>query len=224
MASPVQLSDLPIATIAANDDLMLIRQGLTDYQIAVSAIRQIDLGALGGVPAGPVASDLMLISRKNVSTQLFENFTIQFCQAGFPKSTKMWFYNNLPPAPNWSVVSGTGDKLLAVATPIIGAVPAVPYKGITAGNQGGTWQQEGVGGGTGALTADQIPPHTHRIPAGKRSSGSSQNPGFARRAEDFDNDSVITSSTGNGTTGQTHNHGSAWRPFANVGVIGNKDF
>ena len=34
MSSPVQLSNLPVATSAALTDLTLLRKGLTDYQIS----------------------------------------------------------------------------------------------------------------------------------------------------------------------------------------------
>ena len=136
MSSPVQISDLPVATTAADNDLLLLRKGLTDYQCAVSIIRNINIQALDPVPSGsPAQTDLMLVSR--VIGGQPQNFSIQFCQAGVPKGTRMWFWNALPPAPNWSVVNGTGGNLLAAQD------FNTTYAGnVSAGSTAGTWQQQ----------------------------------------------------------------------------------
>lgn len=210
MSSPVQISDLPVASSAVNGDLMLLRKGLTDYQINVTAIRQLDLTVFAPVPA-PQANDLLFLQR---GANVYAAF---FSQVGLVQNTKAWFYQNTAP-PGWSIMTGTGDKLLAVA----GTSPP----GYTiAGIGQGSWQQEGVNGGIpgGGLTPAQLPPHTHIVPGGKDDAGSSLNPGMARRGRTFDPDNPIPTDGGTGLTGSPHNHGSSWRPLANVGIICNKD-
>lgn len=211
----VQLSDLPVASSAADADLMLIRNGLTDYQIAVSLVRSINIPGFSNLPSNyAVDSDYLMINRGSV------NYKITYGQVGFAKGTKMWFYNTTPPT-NWSLIENTGDRLLAVSD------STSKYKGLTPGQSGGTWQQEGVGGGTpgGGLSVAQLPPHQHRVPVGKETAGSSINPGLATRGKKFDADVTLTSYDGseNGLLGSPHNHGNLWRPLANIGLLANKD-
>jgi hypothetical protein len=224
MASPVNLSDLPVATSAANNDLMLIRKGLTDYQIAVQAIRQINIAALDPIPGGtPVQTDLLMISRTIGGTP--QNFRVQFAQVGFPKNTRMWFYNALPPAPNWSVVANTGGNLLAAQD------FSKTYAGnVTAGNTAGTWQQDNA-----FLSIEQIPAHSHQFliyTSDEKGNLSTNKVSSTNRST---NNTFNTNQTGGvGSTNQKsanpagavqgHNHGNTWRPLANVGVIGNKDY
>lgn len=205
MSSPVVLSDLPVAGSADNADLMLLRKGLTDYQVSVALVRQIDISSLSPIPGGFAAStDLFMISRTIGGNP--QNFQIQFSQVGFSKGTRAWFWQAVAPV-GWSIVPNTADRLLAVA----------PYFAATqGGQQSGTWQQNNH-----TLTIAEIPSHTHRVPSGKESAGSSGNPQYARRARDLDNDSVITTESTGG--GQGHNHGNVWRPLANAGIICNKD-
>ena len=221
MSSPVQISDLPVATVANDNDLLLLRSGLTDYQCAVSLIRQINIQALSPVPGGsPAQTDLLLVGR--VVAGVPRNFSIQFCQAGFPKGTKMWFWNRLPPAPNWSLVTGTGDKLLAVQS------NNSTYSGGSGGSSAGTWQQVGV-----SLTIDQIPAHTHEVDIfptlstssdHKLGSGKNSTPGSQTSGPTGGAGSTSKKSTNPPGATNPHNHGNTWRPLANVGVIGNKDY
>lgn len=211
MSSPVNLSALPIATSVAPNDLMLIRKGLTDYQIAASIVQSINIGPqfLGPVPGGAaLPNDLMLISRPNVSGD-YQNFNIRFNQVGVIKGTRMWFYNQLPPI-GWTIVPGTGGNLLAAQD------QQTTYAGnVTAGNTAGTWQQTGL-----VLTVAQLPPHQHSYQLYEDSAGSNEGTQGARRARVTAGKAAATDPAGGG---QAHNHGNTWRPLANVGVIGNKD-
>ena len=213
MASPVQLSDLPVGTLALSNDpsaVVLMRVGLTDYQCAVEIIRNINLQKFQTLPNGtPVMTDLMLVNR--VVSSVATNFQVTFGQVGFPVATRLWFYNTLPPAPNWTIVPNTGGNLLAVNDNV------TPYSDeIGPGTTGGTWQQTGI-----ALTIAQIPAHTHNIKvynsdiegaSAQRVSGTQKNSGL---------NPIPTQSTGGG---DLHDHGNTWRPLANVGIIGQKAF
>lgn len=211
MSSPVNLSALPIATSVAPDDLMLIRKGLTDYQIAASIIQSINIGPqfLGPIPGGSaLPNDLMLISRPNLSGA-YQNFNIRFNQVGVIKGTRMWFYNSLPPV-GWTIVPGTGGNLLAAQD------FQTTYAGnVSAGNTAGTWQQTAI-----VLTVNQIPAHQHSYQLFEDSAGSNEGTQGARRARTSAGNSGVTAPAGGGGA---HDHGNTWRPLANVGVIGNKD-
>lgn len=221
MSSPVQLSDLPIASSAANTDLMLLRKGLTDYQITVLNLLQINIGALNPISEGfAVNTDLMIIARSG------SNYNIRFSQLSVIKGTKAWFCQNTAPT-DWQITPNTGDTLLGVSE------PGNLYNGTVQGGViGGSWQQQDA-----ILTIEQIPAHSHRTPAGKDQSGSSGTTRFARRAVDYDKDSYIYDNTTGGkgsnlfetdptftnpfATPATlgHNHGSTWRPRATVGIV-----
>ncbi len=224
MASPVELSDLPIASSASNSDLLLLRKGLTDYQCAVGLIRNINVAALSSLPGGTSQStDLFLISRTISGTP--QNFQIPFYQVSFPKGTRMWFWQGLPPT-GWSIINGTGDRLLAVASQDAG------YDSGGGGSQTGTWQQRDVGGVAGqGLTVAQMPLHGHQIKvranAGSNPTGvaSGSSGSFTTIGSATANDPIqmTGSNAGVGATSSPHNHGNNWRPLANVGVLGNKD-
>jgi hypothetical protein len=212
MSSPVELSDLPVANLALSNDpsaIMLMRVGLTDYQVSVAIIRNINLQVLSTLPNGtPLVTDKMLVNR--IVGGVASNFQVTFGQVGFAVGTRLWFYNKLPPAPNWSIVANTGGNLLAAQD------ASKTYAGnVTAGNPAGTWQQLDA-----FLTIAQMPAHTHTIPVYK----SDQKGNLSTRVgstNQSSNNRATTDSTGGGAG---HNHGNSWRPLANVGVIGNKDF
>ena len=46
MSSPVEMPDLPPATIANDDDETVLRQGMTDYRCAVGLLRSINVQGL----------------------------------------------------------------------------------------------------------------------------------------------------------------------------------
>ena len=215
MSSPVQLSDLPVASSAADSDLMLLRKGLTDYQCSVSIIRSINIAAFATLPGGFANNTDLLMIQRNLSS-----YQIQFSQIGFIKGTQCWFYQGAAPT-GWIIVPDTGDRLLGVSS---GGSAKNKYGGNTAaGAQGGTWQQEGVGGGNGGLTAAQIPPHTHEIPTGKDPTGTDQVPQLANRSKTVDSSRIISLDGSPNLKGQPHDHGQTWRPAANVGLIAKKN-
>ena len=218
--STVDMSGLPVATIANNSDVVLLRSGLTDYQCAVSLIRNINVESLSPIPFGSGdATDKFLLSR--VVGGVPSNFNIRFSQVSFPKGTRMWFYNSVAPT-SWSIVPNTGDQLLAVKG-------GSSYT--SAGASQGTWQQTSV-----ALTIQQIPNHQHFTRTGNNQSNSNANYLFAAK-NPGGTDPLYNSTTSLGIIGgegdspthdnygqcQTHNHGDTWRPLANVGIICNKD-
>ena len=212
MASPVELPDLPIASVANDADTTLLRQGLTDYQCTVQKIRNINVAGLPPITNGFAdASDLLLINRTT-------NFNIRFSQIGFVRGTKMWFYQASAPT-DWSIIPNTGDRLLAVATPIIGASAAVPYSGTFGGSQSGNWQQSGA-----ILNINQIPNHTHFVNLATGGTAAA-----LAKAASTPSSSGTTQTTGIfGTSNpdgvsQAHDHGNLWRPLANVGILCNKD-
>ena len=218
MSSPLVLSDLPIATQSqANDSsaVLLMRVGLTDYQVSVSLIRNINLQALSLLPgAGSLAAntDVLMIGR--IVGGQPQNYQIQFSQIGFIAGTAMWFYGATPPV-GWSLIPNTGNALLAVSDGVN------QYAGAAGGTAWqGTWLQEGVGGGMGALTLAQIPPHLHTLNMGNNSGGPSR--GWFETAQNSIGTTIATSDGSDQLKGQTHNHGQTWRPLANVGCLGLK--
>lgn len=236
MSAPVQLSDLPVANLALSNDptaATLMRVGLTDYQVAVGIIRNININAFAALPNGtPLQTDLLMVNRDVSGVRT--NFQVTFGQVGFPQGTKMWFYNALPPAPNWVVEPNTGDALLACQD------STTTYAGnVTPGNQAGNWQQDGH-----ALTVQEMPSHLHAVYGDTGTGGTVYRQGTFRAGDLHDGGinpnrftlSAATGGLGSSTDASTnpptydiqatalHNHGNTWRPLANVGVIGRKAF
>lgn len=225
MASPLQLSDLPSRGSILSTDLFLMRSGLTDYQVSASIVQQINIAALTPIPFGFAnATDLMVINRNG------SNYNIRFNQVGLMQNTKAWFYQGTAPM-GWTMITGLSDNLLAIGTykPSSGNVPA--------GSQGGSWQQQGVGGLNGALSIAQIPNHNHYMVGGNSQSNSSCNYLFGAKnlggtSPQYPETACvgIVDGFGDNSThdnyGQaaTHNHGNVWRPQAAVGLLANKDF
>jgi hypothetical protein len=201
MSSPVNMASLAPATITVVNDpsaQVLLRSGLTDYRAAMNLIRSINLTVPPYTPlASAVANDLMFIQRGS------GNFSIMFNQVGFLKGTKMWFYGTAPAG--WEIIMGTGNAVCACAD---GTTPG-QYSGINPGFQGGTWTQSNA-----TLTIDQIPAHSHAVTIYPTLSTVSD-----LKLGSGKNTSIGTSQTSTVGGGQPHNHGSSWRPFANVGSI-----
>ena len=216
MASPVQLSDLPVGNLALSNDptaVTLMRVGLTDYQVAVNIIRNINLQSLQTLPNGtPIQTDLMMVNRIVSGTP--SNFQVTFGQVGFPVATRLWFYNSLPPAPNWKIVPNTGGNLLAVNDTV------TKYSGEgSPGVSAGTWQQSDH-----VLTIAELPAHDHdiKINAADKEGAEGIRVGSTLKgnAYVFTNNVAIQNTGG----GAGHNHGNTWRPLANVGIIGEKAY
>lgn len=204
MSSPT-IPDLTSATVANDTDLLLLRQpgnsGGVDKKVTVALIRNINVAGLAPLPSNATGSDLMLIARGGT------NYQIRHDQISVPSGTQMWFYANGTIA-GWSLVA-TGDNLLAVKG-------GTEY--VTGGVEAGTWQQHGVDGGFpgGGLSIAQMPSHSHTVRGTGATAGSGSKVRGYMQDPFLDLKTWNTNSQGNG---DPHNHGSTWRPKANVGVI-----
>ena len=126
----------------------------------------------------------------------------------FPSGTKMYFYQNTAPE-GWTIDAACADALLAVK----GGAQAFNVDG---GNQAGTWTQPGH-----TLTEAELPSHSHSKDiisfdgaggcTGWYSVGALAGSCFG---------SASTDTTG---SGDSHNHGTTYRPLAQVGIIATKD-
>lgn len=209
---PIVLSDLdPAGPVDPANDLLLIRQGLADKKITAGNIVNPALGILDPLPSNIVASDVFLIGRSD-GLGAYGNYITPAFNVTLPSGTRCWFHNSVAPL-GWTIDNGFGDRVLAVS----GTGGLNQYQ-VPGGSAAGDWQQYNHN-----LTVSQLPPHSHRVPSGKSSSGRSNNPSYARRASDLDLDDVITTDTGNGLLGQGHNHGDLWRPAAAVGILAKKN-
>lgn len=205
MSSPVQLSDLDLATVADDADLTLIRKdNTTDFKITVQAMRNIAVASLPNLPTPAQVNDYMLINQSGT------NCKIEFGKVGFTQGTKMWFYSGAPPNVYWNTVPNTGDRLLAVKS------ASGAYQNSGNSTSLDLWQQKDT-----ILTEAQIPAHTHTLTKTKATTGSSNNLGPCRgKHTEDDSNPAFRVCTTNATGGsQGHNHGNIWRPAASVGLI-----
>lgn len=209
MTSPqVQITDLPSTGSVSDVDYTILRKGLQDFKVAVGLLRQIDVSAYPLINT-PSASDLMLINRGG------SNYSVRFDRVGFVAGTTMWFYQDVLPL-GWETIDAAGDALLGV----VGGTNKYQSYGLK-----GEWQQPGH-----ALTIDQMPAHSHRAFKTKETTGSSNRLGPVRGKEldpgNFQTESTggegSTAEIGQGKPALPHNHGSTWRPLANVGLLGRK--
>jgi hypothetical protein len=198
MTSPVQLSDLDVAPSADDADVTLLRKGLTDYQCPISLIRTINVPALPDTTSIN-STDYLLLNQGGVNKKIY------FSQAGLLKGTQAWFYQNIAPA-LWSIVPGTGDRLLAVK----GGSSNYNINGGTQNNFG-DWLIPPT-----TLTIDQIPAHQHEYQLFEESAGSNQGTLGARRARVSAGTNGVTAPRGGG---QAHTHPASYRPAANIGII-----
>lgn len=219
MSSPVEMPDLPPATIANDDDETVLRQGMTDYRCAVGLLRSINVQGLSPLSEA-VPTDVFLIAHALPAP--IANFSIRFDQVGFVKGTKMWFWQGTPAA-GWNLIPDTGDRLLAVSD------GTNNYSAQAAGTQTplGNWQQTGI-----SLSVEQMPGHSHE---GVYEKG---NLSPSKTCINTTQDKYLTTSKytlytgGTGTTSSNnpngnvsaalHNHGNTWRPAANIGCMGIK--
>lgn len=210
MSAPlqIQITDLPSTGSVADTDYTILRQGLSDFKVQIGLLREIDVSAYPLINT-PAQSDLMLINRGG------SNYSVRFDRVGFVAGTTMWFYQASLPS-GWEPIEATGDALLAVKG------GSNKYQNF--GTQG-TWSQPGH-----ALTVEQMPSHYHIAFKTKETTGSSNSLGPVR-GKTADPGSFQTQSTGGLGSGQNegvggptveHNHGSTWRPLANVGILGRK--
>lgn len=117
--------------------------------------------------------------------------------------TDMWFYADSAPT-GWTLQGSLGDTVLAIkggSTYTTGAASA------------GTWTQP-----SHTLTVDEIPAHSHTYTA-------PNNPENKRRTNGSACVTGVTAGTSTSSVGggNSHNHGTSWRPLARVGIIARKD-
>lgn len=218
MTSPVQLSDLDVATSADDADVTLLRKGLTDYQCPVSLIRTIDVSALPDA-SNPNSTDYLLLNQGAVNKKIF------FSQAGFLKGTQAWFYQNVAPA-LWAIVPNTGDRLLAVK----GGTTNYNINGGTQ-NLFADWLIPGT-----TLTIDQIPSHSHMQPMDdtnghsttKFTAGQTGHSAFrytqgyptgGAGSNQFTSNGNANAPSYNFPATNPHTHPASYRPAANIGII-----
>lgn len=212
---PITLDDLTQATaIDPANDLLLVRQGTQDFKATVDQIAALNMALLSLIPTSIQPTDRIIVG-KAIGGGNFQNYYATLEYFGFPSGTKMYFYQQNPPA-GWTLDATVQDRLLAVR----GGAGDYAASGLF-----GTWQQTPY-----ALTPAQIPAHSHRVKTGL---GSSSSVGSTNAARGANSDSPgIQVFTDNGATGpggsdqllgQAHNHGNTWRPAAAVGCIGDKN-
>lgn len=200
MTSPVQLSDLDLATSADDADLALIRKNnTTDYKVTVQLLRDINIPGLPALTSFPAATDLLIVSQGGVNSKC------NFGSIGFTVGTQMWFYmNSVPVSPSfWQIIPNTGDRLLAVR----GGATYVTGGSSTSTN---LWQQTDH-----TLTLAQIPAHSHNYKVYK----SDIDGNLSFKTASTNRSSNNTTKTDDAGGGQGHNHGNTWRPAASVGIL-----
>lgn len=117
----------------------------------------------------------------------------------FASGRKMWVYENTAPT-GWSIVSVT-DRVLAVK----GGSNAYNVSG---GNTAGTWTQPDH-----TLTVAEIPSHQHGAYWGTTGADSSY---YQPSGSSTGLNTTFTAAAG---SGGAHNHGTAYRPAACVGIV-----
>jgi len=120
-------------------------------------------------------------------------------------TSKVWFYQDTAPD-GWTIDSTPSDSLLAVKG-------GSTYT--TGGTQAGTWTQPDH-----ALTESEMPSHTHALTNGTQVW---RNEGGANTMAGGGSSTTATLTAGATGSDTAHNHGSAYRPTAEVGIICSKD-
>lgn len=217
MTTPT-IPELPQATVANNGDQMLMRQPAgalgTDKRITVEEVRKIDISSLPTLsnPSSSLSGDLLMLQRSGT------NYQIRFDQISVPSGTIMWFYRNTS-IDGWTIETSAPDTILAVKG-------GSTY--VNGGQTSGTWQQEGVNGGSpgGGLSINQMPRHNHTFRFAD-SGGSGTRFNLPVRQFNFRSPNFTVGQTSvvggqnpnNPNEAEPHNHGNTWRPSASVGVL-----
>lgn len=203
---PITIPSLdPAGPLDPDNDLLLIRQGLNDRKIIAGLLTNIRLGILDILPGQIVASDVLLIGRNNGSG--YDNYIVPPQYLGFLNGTNAWFYQATAPL-GWEILPGTGNRVLGCSD------NSNKYNGQNAPSQTGTWTQPGH-----VLTVAEMPSHAHTFPVytSDEKGNLFNKAGSTSRSSNLN---VTTNATGGG---QSHNHGSTWRPLANVGILCTKN-
>lgn len=224
---------------AAWDELLPIADDAQPYQIRVAMANECsgnaataDLAdnslALGGVLAAEfVQTTDTRLSNSRQCNNAFDNTTTarQALDAPrMPTGTMAYFYQASAPT-GWTIVSGLGDRLIAVGD----------YNSTPAGNVAGSWQQDGY-----TLTSAEIPAHTHtgtvssdgahvhNVYTYNVGDGSADGLSYGAGPTNGERTGMVLSSgahthgfttDSSGGSGGSHNHGSSWRPAAVIGII-----
>lgn len=211
---PITIPDLdPAGPLDPNNDLLLLRQGLTDKKVLLQLIQRVNLASLTMLPGQLTQNDVIMVGRPSGGGN-YDNFIMPPQYLGFLNGTCAWFWQSVAPL-GWSVLPNSGDKVLATALP-----GGQPYQYNSAGYQG-DWQQQGH-----ALTTDEIPDHTHIMPVSLGSADSWPSVESARAGKGTTAGAAVPTKGMTGRGGaptQPHNHGDQWRPEAAVGILCIKD-
>jgi len=121
----------------------------------------------------------------------------------FSSGRKIWIYENTAPT-GWTIYSTVEDCVIAVK----GGSQAYNVTGGD-GAEKGTWTQPDH-----TLTIDEIPSHYHESNAYHTAAKDHE-----RRGSDDKVCAADGTKTGNTGGGSAHNHGTAYRPLAAVGII-----
>lgn len=204
---PITLPALdPAGPVDPDNDLLLIRQGLNDRKIPAGQIGNLRLGDLTMLPNSLLASDVILVGRSNIGG--YDNFIMPPQYLGFLNGTSAWFYQATAPL-GWTITPNSGDRVLACSDSVN------KYNSTNAPGQTGTWQQPGH-----TLTINQIPSHSHSALARDSGQSSITRLGRGSTSSTPQNFTFLEGTViGNTGGGQSHNHGTTWRPLANVGIL-----
>jgi len=155
----------------------------------------------------------------DTKADILANLTVAVQAVGFETTTAMWFYQDVAPT-GWSIVTAAADAVLAVK----GGTQAFNVAG---GNQAGTWTQPGH-----VLAEAELPAHTHGAIGDHTHQASGAHGLVAATGTTADVyhtvSSTATGPAGGHThnsvgSGSSHNHGTTYRPLAQVGIICDKD-
>jgi hypothetical protein len=208
---PITIPDLDNAgPINPNGDFLPIRQGLNDKKVTPAQLSSVRMEQYTDLPNAIINTDVLLVGRLGAGGTYTTHKT-NLKRIGFYKGIRMWFYEAIDTAVDgWQLVIGSGDRILATRSTV---------EGKTYYNHGqrGKWQQSDH-----ILTINQIPAHTHSMVTHAADNiGKSQEGRISSTANIKDEKSASTKTSGGG---QAHNHGSDWRPAANVGILCEKMF
>ena len=191
---------------------------------------------LGGVAASSYTqnSDIRGVAYGGTGASTVEGARTNLDVAQIPSGTRMFFYQASAPT-GWTIVSGLGDRLLAVGT----------YNSASSGNTSGSWQQTGH-----SLTSSELASHNHSATTNNDGSHSNYIPYassgggslfqavnssifLTTDAPTTDTNHVVwpggpsthdhTITVGSTGAGDAHNHGDTWRPAAVVGLIASRN-
>lgn len=196
-----------------------VQSDMAKVEANFAALKSCFSGA--SAPANPVAGMLWYHTSKGLRVRTSAEW-LKILQGD--GAQKMWVYRNAA-CEGWLILTTVTDRVLAVK----GGGSAYDVAG---GSEAGTWQQPGH-----TLTAAEMPEHTHVIDSDSHNHNFSAsvyagtvgangaygdtlagNDLSSRAAVTIENDSHNHTAQ-NAGSGNSHNHGTGWRPAAAVGTI-----